>query len=167
MNFISADLIVLDAHNEAYRALISSVRKTNGFFELRHERPYYDVHMSTSDILSNLLRYKGGIVILSSEHKHKKSLHGLAEYQYADGDRHELLFIGHESDFCNECRGEVIKGVVTRYEHFQTCSDCQHAIREGLPIEPRPLSKKFIEVMTAWHTRHGDTEAIERLKALM
>lgn len=149
---------------EGDKALIRAVSRNHGFFELlgREERWTRDsAYVSANELAEMMCSSKGGIVIVSSEHRDFEALMSHADIVWSDGKLYEFEIFGRKAGFCIECRGELEEG-----NDWQTCDACQRAIIEDLGIEPRPLAKAFVERMTAWHERHGDYEAIERLKAL-
>ncbi len=161
MDFISASFA--SGHNQSTKDLIASVARHNGFFEAKGDKPNLDSCMSTRYVLEALMSGKGGTIYIEMSHPDFQELRDKAAFEWHDKFRYEFLYFGRQAGFCVECRGELERADDT----YQTCYDCMWAIMEDCPIEPRPLAKKFIKIMTAWHTRHGNDEAIEQLKALM
>lgn len=144
---------------EGDRALIRTVSRNHGFFEMllgREEKWSRDSgYMSANELAEMMCSSEGGIIIVSSEHRDFEALMSHADAVWNDGKLYEFEIFGRKAGFCAECRGELQEG-----NTWQTCGACQHAIIEGLAIEPRPLAKAFVERMTAWHMRHGDHDAL-------
>lgn len=161
MNWISTAFVQAHGRPRHEKDLIGSVARMNGFFEQKDRGIDLSVYASADEVVGMLKRGRGGIVTIELSHRDFGYLSDLADFKHHDGTRYELLMIGVRSGICCECRGEV------ETAGQLTCYSCQADIMNDVPIEPKPLAGEFIMTMMAWHTRHGDKAAIERLLAMM